>query len=192
VLVVVVVCLFKAASTSENPRNTNMALETTTFIDGLVATNPVSTDPLAQADDHMRLIKSTITSTFPAITGAVTATHTEINHLDGYLGDVVDFNYLVDLHATGVTATEYDYLDGVTSNIQTQIDGISTTLVSDPSPTLAANLDTAGNAITFGSWNISIDASNQLLFAYGGDTKFIMTSTGTFKAEDDIQAVAGI
>jgi hypothetical protein len=169
-----------------------MALETSTYIDGLVATNPVATDGLQQADDHMRLIKSTIKSTFPAITGAVTATHTEINHLNGYLGDVVDFNYLVDLHATGVTATEYDYLDGVTSNIQTQINAISTTLVSDPSPTLSANLDTDGNAITFGSWTISLDASNGLSFAYAGDVKLVMTTAGALQVEDDITAFAGI
>ena len=56
-----------------------MALETATYISGLIATNPVATDGLAQADDHMRLIKSTILASFPAITGAVDATHTEIN-----------------------------------------------------------------------------------------------------------------
>jgi hypothetical protein len=56
-----------------------MPLETGTFISDLVATNPVGSDPLAFADDHLRLVKSTIKSTFPNITGAVTKTHTEIN-----------------------------------------------------------------------------------------------------------------
>jgi microcystin-dependent protein len=56
-----------------------MALESATFINGLVATNPVSTDGLAQADDHMRLIKSTILASFPSISGAINSTHTEIN-----------------------------------------------------------------------------------------------------------------
>ena len=56
-----------------------MALETGTYINSLVATNPAATDGLAQADDHMRLIKSTIKATFPNITGAINATHTEIN-----------------------------------------------------------------------------------------------------------------
>lgn len=56
-----------------------MALESATFINGLVASNPTSTDALAQADDHLRLIKSTIKATFPNITGAVTATHTQLN-----------------------------------------------------------------------------------------------------------------
>lgn len=56
-----------------------MALESAIYIDGLVATNPVSTDPLSSADDHMRLIKSTILASFPSISGAINSTHTEIN-----------------------------------------------------------------------------------------------------------------
>jgi microcystin-dependent protein len=56
-----------------------MALETGTYISDLNASNPVSTDGLAQADDHLRLIKSTVKATFPNVSGAITATHTEIN-----------------------------------------------------------------------------------------------------------------
>ena len=97
-----------------------MALENGTYVNSLVPANPASTDGLAQADDHIRLIKSTIKNTFPNITGPVTSTQAE---LDASLpaGHV---SYLADLVNTGVTSTEYDYLDGVTSNIQTQIDSI--------------------------------------------------------------------
>jgi cytoskeletal protein CcmA (bactofilin family) len=66
----------------------------------------------------------TITST-PAelnILDGVTSNTAELNVLDGYTGSVTELNYLDTLHATGVTSTEYDYLDGVTSNIQTQLD----------------------------------------------------------------------
>lgn len=56
------------------------------------------------------------------ILDGVTATAAEINVLDGFTGDVNDLNYAKDLRATGVTDVEFDYLDGVTSNIQTQID----------------------------------------------------------------------
>ena len=55
------------------------------------------------------------------ILDGVTATTAEINKLDGYTGGVTELNYLDALHATGVTSTEFDYLDGVTSNIQTQL-----------------------------------------------------------------------
>ena len=40
-----------------------MALQTGNHISDLNAANPVSTDGLAQADDHLRLIKSTVKAT---------------------------------------------------------------------------------------------------------------------------------
>jgi len=55
------------------------------------------------------------------ILDGVTATTAEINKLDGFTGTVTDLNYAKDLRATGVTSTEFDYLDGVTSAIQTQL-----------------------------------------------------------------------
>lgn len=56
-----------------------MSLETATYINGLVATNPVGSDPLSDADGHLRLLKSTIKTTFPNITGAVTVTQNQLN-----------------------------------------------------------------------------------------------------------------
>lgn len=56
-----------------------MALEQATYINQLNSGNPGATDTVAQADDHLRLIKSVLKSTFPNITGAVTATQTQIN-----------------------------------------------------------------------------------------------------------------
>jgi len=56
-----------------------MALEVGTYISDLVATNPTASDPKSQGDDHLRLVKSTVKATFPNITGAVTATHTQLN-----------------------------------------------------------------------------------------------------------------
>ena len=56
----------------------------------------------------------------------LTSTTAELNKLDGYTGGVTELNYLDSLHATGVTSTEFDYLDGVTSNIQTQLNAKGT------------------------------------------------------------------
>ena len=39
----------------------------------------MSTDAISAADDHIRLLKATILATFPNITGAMNATHTELN-----------------------------------------------------------------------------------------------------------------
>jgi len=60
-----------------------MALESATYISDLVSTNPTGADSRATADDHLRLIKSTIKTTFPNVSGAVTPTHTELNYVAG-------------------------------------------------------------------------------------------------------------
>lgn len=56
-----------------------MGLESATYISGLNSANPTTSDAKTEGDDHIRLIKSTILTTFPNITGAVTATHGAIN-----------------------------------------------------------------------------------------------------------------
>jgi hypothetical protein len=61
-----------------------MPIESATYISDLVATNPVgATDTKATLDDHIRLVKSTLQATFPNVAGAVTPTHTELNYVDG-------------------------------------------------------------------------------------------------------------
>lgn len=54
-------------------------LETGTYISDLVATNPLSSDLASTADDHLRLIKSTVKTTFPNINNAITVTDEQIN-----------------------------------------------------------------------------------------------------------------
>jgi hypothetical protein len=66
-----------------------MALENATFINGLNASNPLSTDNVSQADDHIRLIKTTVKATFPNVTGAVTKTHTQLNNTLDKTGDTM-------------------------------------------------------------------------------------------------------
>ena len=113
-----------------------MGLETASYVSQLNGTNPVSTDGLAQADDHMRLIKTTLTNTFANMAGAVTTDHLELNTLDGYTGDAADHNILAGLAtrtvANGgpVTNTEAGYLSGATSNIQAQLDALDTGLTN--------------------------------------------------------------
>ncbi len=63
-------------------------LEVGTYISDLVVTNPTGSDNASTADDHMRLIKSTIKNTFPNITGAVTATHTQLNYVTGVTSSI--------------------------------------------------------------------------------------------------------
>lgn len=56
-----------------------MPLESATYIDGLVSTNPTTGDALSAGDDHIRLIKAALKASFPAIGGAVAASHTELD-----------------------------------------------------------------------------------------------------------------
>jgi len=43
-----------------------MGLESATFIADLIGTNPIATDKKNQGDDHLRLLKNTLQTTFPA------------------------------------------------------------------------------------------------------------------------------
>lgn len=116
------------------------------------------------------------TSTFDVYNGAdgtgtvntladlgITATSTELNKLDGFTGSYLDLNYAKDLKATGVTATEFDYLDGVTSNIQTQLNNKQATLVS------ASNIKTVNGASILGSGDLEVGG--------GGVGEYILTDT---------------
>lgn len=56
-----------------------MPLETGNTINALNANNPVATDGLGQSDDHIRLLKAVLLNTFANFTGALSATHTQID-----------------------------------------------------------------------------------------------------------------
>lgn len=130
-----------------------MALETGTYISDLVVTNPTATDPKAEGDDHVRLIKSTVKATFPNITGAVTATQVELNTLDGITASTAELNILDGVTAStaelnildGVTATasELNVLDGITASTAELniMDGVTVTAADINTVTLKANIN---------------------------------------------------
>lgn len=242
-----------------------MALEVGTHISDLEQTNPVSTDGLGQADDHIRLIKKTILNTFPNITGPVlatqaelnlidgitattvelnslsgytgdvsdlnklagvtasaselntlggitattdeinkldgvvattaelntmagiTATTTELNKLDGYSGNGTDLSILAGAAAAGVTSTEFRRLNGLSSDIQSQLDARPT---SASSPTFTGTVTTptvAANKVDFGAWDIYPSGSS-LIFAYNGIARFNLSSGGNLTVEGDVTA----
>jgi len=89
-----------------------------------------------------------LTSTEVAILDGITSTTAELNTLDGFTGDVDDLIYAKTLYDTGVTGTEFDYLDGVSSNIQTQLGAKQASLSADAAMSIGSSgylLDTAGN-----------------------------------------------
>jgi hypothetical protein len=54
-----------------------MPLETATYVANLDATNPTSTDPKSQGDDHLRMIKSVLQNSFAGFPGMVVVTGSE-------------------------------------------------------------------------------------------------------------------
>ena len=91
-----------------------MALEVATYLDGLVATNPAGSDPLAQADDHIRLIKSVLKNTFPNITGQVAATQGDLNNALPKTGGTMTGALVLSTSSpsTALEAASKGYVDG--------------------------------------------------------------------------------
>ena len=121
------------------------------------------------------------------IMDGVTATTSEINVLDGYTGSVTELNYLDALHATGVTSTEFDFLDGVTSNIQTQLD----TKVTSSGVTSVSGTDPI---VSSGGTTPAISLKNDFLqnsssaISTGTTTSFQATTYPTFISGQSVSA----
>ena len=154
-----------------------MGLETSTYVNGLNANNPASTDGLAQADDHLRLIKGTLTSTFPNLNAAVTADPTELNILDGATVTTGELNVLDGITAT---TTELNYTDGVTSNIQTQLDAKASTA----SPTLTGT--TTVTTVSIGGFTVTTGADGRLDFNVGATTVMSLDTSGNLRVRGDV------
>jgi hypothetical protein len=122
-----------------------MALEDLTgtkYIDDLVSANPAVGDDVSEGDDHIRGIKNVLKTTLPNVTGAITPTHTELN-----------------------------YVDGVTSAIQTQIDAKTTNATHSGEVTGATALTIADNIVDEANLKVSNAPTNgQYLQAQSGNT----------------------
>ena len=77
------------------------------------------------------------------------------------------------------SAAELNLLDGALSN----------TVVNSKAVVYGSAGEVQATTVDLGSWTIT-ENSGTLEFSHSGTVRFKMTSTGTFQADDDIQAVA--
>ncbi len=96
-----------------------MAVDSASHLASLNPSLPAGSDQLSEADDNFRHLKTVLTTDFPNIGGAVLASHTELN-----------------------------YVDNVTSPIQTQLDAKAPIASPTFTGTPAAPTATAGTATT--------------------------------------------
>jgi len=141
-----------------------MSVETAPYINSLNTALPASNDPKSEGDDHLRVIKSAVKATFPNITGAVTVTQTDLN-----------------------------YVSGVTSAIQTQINSkansASPVFTGNPTaPTASASDNTttlATTAMVQAALIASTGIGGQLPGQSGNANKFLKTNGSVASWSDD-------
>lgn len=143
-----------------------MALETGTYISDLVVTNPTSSDPKSQGDDHLRLLKSTIKTTFPGIAGAVTPTHTELNYVDGVTSAIqtqLDDKAPLDSPALTGTPTTPTALVGTTGTQIASLDFVIATSLAGTLPGQVGNASKfLGTDGTNAGWTADVDTTVML------------------------------
>ncbi len=81
-----------------------MALESATYINQLVPSNPAATDPEGQGYLHLNLIKSVLQATFPDIVGAVGASDTQLSQVPALISEMAALTgNVIGLKAGGTT-----------------------------------------------------------------------------------------
>jgi len=191
-----------------------------------ITTNFGSKDSLPTGDSNKIIKGSEFTTEFnaiksafvlaapvanPTFTGTVTIPTAAVTTGNITTANVTTFT----LGATTITATgaELNYMDGVTSNVQTQLDAkaplasptfTGTVDVSGATLTLADNqisgdkveggtiaattiTDLTTTTVNIGDWDIKLDGSD-LVFNYSGTDVFKITTAGATIALDDVTA----
>jgi len=125
--------------------------------------------------------------TLPTVGGSQDQWGTNLNanwtSLDTLLGGVSAAEFSILDGATATTA-EVNYLSGVTSAIQTQIDAKAP--IASPTFTGAATIPTANiTTVDFGDWTITEDAG-VLKFATGGVNKMSLDASGNLTVTGNI------
>jgi len=151
-----------------------MGLETASYIDQLVAANPLGTDSKSQGDNHIRLLKSVLQTQFPSLGNAVVNT------------SAAQLNVLTEITAS---ATEINKLDGVTSTTA-QLNLVNTVPVARtnlydavyPIGCIYQSTVSTSPATLFPGTTWSVFSEGKVLAGYdSGDSDFSAGTTGGSK-----------
>lgn len=96
--------------------------------------------------------------------------------------DLTEGSWKVGGAAVTASAAELNHTDGVTSNIQTQLDS-----KLGGSNTAATITTLTSTTIDLGDWTISQSGSS-LKFSYNGTARFALSSAGALTVENDVTA----
>jgi hypothetical protein len=159
-----------------------MGLESTTYINGLVSTNPVgATDVVAAGDDHIRLIKTTLKNTFPNVTGAMSATQDNLNVLAGAtISSSIGFAATVRVYGTLSTTLTLNPLVG---NLASIVNGGGNIKIVPPTVdcTMVVQITNSASATATNVMsNFTKTSGDALTNTDGDDFMVYVTKVGTF------------
>ncbi len=179
-----------------------------TYINGLVGTNPTSGDPLSEGDNHIRLIKDVLQRTFKGgtgssatgLTGAVTATHTELNAAatavstatnastantlvkrdasGNFTATVITSNFIGNL--IGDTQGDVYASNGTSKILESGTDGTDATLIANVTGNLTG---TAQIASAVDAPSVSADKNHRMVF--GEDITQTLNATEYLNKDTD-------
>ena len=118
-----------------------------------------------------------------------TALDTIVDSVNGTSGTIAPNLSTLTIGGTDITATaaELNYVDGVTSAIQTQLDAKAPT--ASPTFTGTAVIPTVDTTtVEVGGWTVTEDVSNNLLFKIGSQTYMKLDSSGNLTVYGDVTA----
>ena len=149
-----------------------------TYINGLVGTNPTTADPLSEGDNHLRLIKDVLKRTFPAVTGAVTVSNNQINNGiadTSTATNVATPSTLVKRDASGnfsATVITSNFIGNLIGDMQGDIyasNGINRILNNGTDGTDAIFTGTATKAAAIEVDGVSADVEHRMVFGEDND-----------------------
>jgi len=179
--------------TEDTNEFTNIVLGGSLIFEGATADAHETTlgviDPTADRAINLPNVAGTLPVLAAVSATAITSTPEELNKLDGYLGSLTELNYLKELYDTGVTAAEYDILDGVTSTAAeiNILDGVTATAAE------LNYLDITTLGESEASKAVTADANGDIRFKGASDKDVVWdTSVRTLEFDEDAKIRLGI